>query len=208
MDSVIKLLSLEKCRATRVGNEFKRGISGGEKKRTNIGIELIGMPSLIFMDEPTTGLDTSTAYDVMKITKDMTKDGRTIITTIHQPSHEILECFDNIICLCKGHMIYNGSPKKVMAYFSNIGYTIPPFTNPADFLMRIVNDHDIHLENSNYRRNNKAKVIKETCEALLSKNEKLPTQDDPEVKKIVNEKMLEMAKTDPKLKKLSYEEVQ
>ncbi len=67
-----------------------RGISGGEKKRTNIGIELISNPNLLFLDEPTTGLDSTTALSVMKMVRDLKKRGITIISTIHSPSDNIL----------------------------------------------------------------------------------------------------------------------
>lgn len=60
-----------------------RGISGGERKRTSIGVELLTNPSLIFLDEPTTGLDSSTAFNVMDLMKKIAMNGRTVITTIH-----------------------------------------------------------------------------------------------------------------------------
>ncbi len=66
VDELISLLGLDKVRNTRIGDERIRGISGGEKKRVNIGIELIQNPNLLFLDEPTTGLDSSTALSVMK----------------------------------------------------------------------------------------------------------------------------------------------
>lgn len=65
VSAVIRELGLERCAETRVGTEFIRGVSGGERKRTNIGMELIIKPSVLFLDEPTTGLDASTANAVM-----------------------------------------------------------------------------------------------------------------------------------------------
>ena len=63
---IIELMSLQKCQDTPVGNNLKRGVSGGEKKRVSIGIELISNPNLLFLDEPTTGLDSTTAYDIIE----------------------------------------------------------------------------------------------------------------------------------------------
>jgi len=74
-----------------IGDNFTRGISGGEKKRVSIGIELVSNPNLLFLDEPTTGLDSSTAEDIIKDLKSLCKRGITIISTIHSPSKEILE---------------------------------------------------------------------------------------------------------------------
>ena len=66
-----------------------KGISGGERKRTSIGVELITDPSLIFLDEPTTGLDSTTALQVILLLKDLASKGKTVISTIHQPSSEL-----------------------------------------------------------------------------------------------------------------------
>lgn len=77
-----------------MGNSYVRGISGGEKKRVNIGIELIQNPNLLFLDEPTTGLDSTNALNVMRVVQRLKKKGITIISTIHQPSAKILELFD------------------------------------------------------------------------------------------------------------------
>jgi len=82
-DEVIKMLGLEKCKNTRVGGDVIRGVSGGEKKRTSIALELITDPSVLFLDEPTTGLDSKSALDVASILKMLSENGRTIITTIH-----------------------------------------------------------------------------------------------------------------------------
>jgi ABC-type multidrug transport system ATPase subunit len=80
---MIDLLGLQKCADTVIGGPLLRGISGGEKKRTAIGVELISNPPLIFMDEPTTGLDSRSAEKVVEICDFMRRKGRTIISTIH-----------------------------------------------------------------------------------------------------------------------------
>ena len=81
-----------------------RGISGGEKKRTNIGVELIKNPSLIFLDEPTSGLDTFQALNVIEGLKILANTGRTIIMSIHQPRSGIYGLFDRLILLSNGHI--------------------------------------------------------------------------------------------------------
>lgn len=80
---MIDELRLRKCQHTQIGGVLIKGISGGEKKRTTIGIELLTDPNLLFLDEPTTGLDAYTAFSVIWTLRELAKCGRTIITTIH-----------------------------------------------------------------------------------------------------------------------------
>lgn len=145
-DSIIKKLGLQNCQDTRVGNDIKRGVSGGERKRTSIGIEMITDPSLMFLDEPTTGLDSKSALNVASLLRNLADNGRTIIATIHSPSAEILTTFHKVICLCKGQIIYDGPPEGIINHFSSIGFPAPPMTNPADHLMNIIHEDDIRIK--------------------------------------------------------------
>ena len=86
VEELIRILGLVECADTYIGNTLIRGISGGEKRRTSIGVELLTNPSIIFLDEPTTGLDSTTALNLMMFLNEVTKNGRTIVSTIHQPS--------------------------------------------------------------------------------------------------------------------------
>lgn len=87
VNGVIELLRLQNCRNTPIGDAQSRGVSGGERKRVNIGNEIVTAPTVILLDEPTSGLDSSTAEIVMSAMSLMAKStNRTIITTIHQPS--------------------------------------------------------------------------------------------------------------------------
>lgn len=84
VNDLIATLKLNKCQNTRIGGPLVKGVSGGERKRTSIGVELITDPNLIFLDEPTTGLDSFTATSVMESLGDLArKDNRTVISTIH-----------------------------------------------------------------------------------------------------------------------------
>ena len=100
---------------------FKRGISGGERKRTSIAYELITDPALFLLDEPTSGLDSASAMRVIKCLKEEARRGMGILATIHQPSAELLFMFDRIILMSEGHMIYNGPPKKALNFFKQFG---------------------------------------------------------------------------------------
>eukprot|EP00118_Oscarella_pearsei_P017735 m.178311 g.178311 ORF g.178311 m.178311 type:complete len:266 (+) comp39173_c0_seq10:79-876(+) len=93
VEKVLNDLGLTKVSDSKVGTEFLRGISGGERKRTNIGMELIVQPSILFLDEPTTGLDAHTAVSVIRLLKDLSANA-TIIFSIHQPRYSIFKLFD------------------------------------------------------------------------------------------------------------------
>lgn len=151
---VIEEMNLEKCSSTVVGGLFVRGISGGERKRTSIGIELVSDPNLLFLDEPTTGLDSTTALEIMKNIADLRDRGITVISTIHQPSDEIMEHFDKVLILCDGHIIYDGSPANIKDYLNKIGFGNSEFETPIEYFMKIIDRDDI-----------KVKLIKETGEA-------------------------------------------
>ena len=98
-------------------------MSGGERKRTAIGVELITDPTLIFLDEPTTGLDSFTATNVMEILGDLArKEGRTVVSTIHQPNTDIFEMFDRLMLLAKGKIIYFNEARLSVDYFGSIGF--------------------------------------------------------------------------------------
>lgn len=83
VDEIVSELRLSKCQNTKIGGPLVKGVSGGERKRTSIGVELITDPTLVFLDEPTTGLDSFTATSVMETLKELAESGRTIISTIH-----------------------------------------------------------------------------------------------------------------------------
>ncbi|KAJ3070649.1 ATP-binding cassette sub- G member 1 [Podochytrium sp. JEL0797] len=141
VDKTIKLLNLEKCSGTIIGNSTIKGVSGGEKKRVAMAMEIITNPSVLYLDEPTSGLDTFTAFSVVNTLKNLAKTGRTIITTIHQPSSEIFQLFDDLLLMANGEIVYAGPANSAIDYFTKIGYNCPDFTNPADFLfMSVLNN--------------------------------------------------------------------
>ncbi|CAF1684025.1 unnamed protein product, partial [Rotaria magnacalcarata] len=133
--AVIEEVGLKGCADTRVGTEFLRGISGGEKKRTCIGMELVLSPEILFLDEPTTGLDASTASSIMNCLKDLSERHRTIIFSIHQPRYSIFKIFDTVMFMCQGRCLYHGSTKDVVPFFSSYDYQCEPYDNPADFAL-------------------------------------------------------------------------
>ncbi|XP_063074749.1 broad substrate specificity ATP-binding cassette transporter ABCG2-like [Engraulis encrasicolus] len=139
VNNLIEELGLGKVADSKVGTQLIRGISGGERKRTNIGMELIIDPAVLFLDEPTTGLDASTANSVLVLLKKMASHGRTIIMSIHQPRYSIYRLFDSLTLLVSGKQVYHGPAQEALEYFSNIGYTCEAHNNPADFFLDVIN---------------------------------------------------------------------
>jgi len=140
-------LKLHKCSNTKIGGPLVKGVSGGERKRTSIGVELITDPSLIFLDEPTTGLDSFTATSVMEILRNLAiHEGRTVISTIHQPNSDIYEMFDRLMLLARGKIIYFNEARHCVDYFGGIGFQCPELSNPADYFMTMMSIESIELD--------------------------------------------------------------
>uniref|UniRef100_A0A6B2L0A8 ABC transporter domain-containing protein n=1 Tax=Arcella intermedia TaxID=1963864 RepID=A0A6B2L0A8_9EUKA len=142
VNDVIEKFGLSKVADSRIGTAVRRGISGGEKKRAAISSEFITDPSLILLDEPTSGLDSVTAYTIVEQLKNLAhKDGKTVITTIHQPSGKMFKMFDKLLILSHGHVIYFGNSASAVQYFGdNLGKVCGQYENPADFFLEAVDE--------------------------------------------------------------------
>lgn len=135
-------LQLVACKDTLVGNPDMKGISGGERKRTSIGMELISNPSILFLDEPTSGLDSQTSLKVVSLLKRVAVEKNVaVICTIHQPSSNIFNIFDQLIIIERGNIIYNDSPVNITSYFKSIGKPLNEHANPADAFMRTLEEN-------------------------------------------------------------------
>lgn len=138
-DAIIVELGLTRCRNTIIGGPLLRGVSGGERKRVSIGHEMLTNPSLLFLDEPTSGLDSTTAQKIIFTLQSLARGGRTIVTTIHQPSSRLYYMFNKVILLTEGNAIYYGEASAAMDYFSSIGFSPAVPMNPADFMLDLAN---------------------------------------------------------------------
>ncbi|XP_041838230.1 broad substrate specificity ATP-binding cassette transporter ABCG2b [Melanotaenia boesemani] len=139
VNAIIQDLGLTDCADTNIGTEFLRGVSGGERKRCSIGMELITSPSLLFLDEPTTGLDSNTANCIIGLLHKLSRRGKTVIFSIHQPRYSIFKQFDHLTLMHKGEVVYAGAAGYALEYFTDLGFQIEAFNNPADFFMDITN---------------------------------------------------------------------
>ncbi|KAL6064490.1 ABC2 type transporter superfamily protein, variant 2 [Balamuthia mandrillaris] len=138
VDILLQLLQLAHRADNIVGDDFVRGVSGGEKKRVTIGTEVIKLSQLLLLDECTTGLDASAALAVLRVVRALADSGKTVMCALRQPSYEVLSLFDNVIIMAVGEIAYFGPLKRSLAYFRALGYECPPNVNPADFLQEVV----------------------------------------------------------------------
>ncbi|KAI4378236.1 hypothetical protein MLD38_015745 [Melastoma candidum] len=141
---VLEIIELDDIKDAIVGIPGKNGLSMEQRKRLTIAVELLSNPSIVFMDEPTSGLDARAAAIVMRVVKNIVSKGRTIVCTIHQPSVDIFEAFDELILLKRGgQLIYCGElgehSGKLIEYFEGIPGIpkIPKNYNPATWLLEI-----------------------------------------------------------------------
>eukprot|EP01087_Luapelamoeba_hula_P002611 TRINITY_DN1228_c0_g1_i2.p1 TRINITY_DN1228_c0_g1~~TRINITY_DN1228_c0_g1_i2.p1 ORF type:complete len:769 (+),score=143.42 TRINITY_DN1228_c0_g1_i2:107-2308(+) len=139
VEEVLSELGLQRCSNTIIGGRFSRGVSGGERKRTNIANEIVNNASLIFLDEPTTGLDAATSMGLVVSLKNLSRNGHTVVTTIHQPSSAMFMLFDNVLLLAEGGFpVFHGAGRDVLPYFASLGLHSPSHYNPADFMLELV----------------------------------------------------------------------
>ncbi|XP_074280642.1 ABC transporter G family member 11 [Silene latifolia] len=139
VESTIVEMGLQDCADTVVGNWHLRGISGGEKRRVSIALEILMRPRLLFLDEPTSGLDSASAFFVTQTLRGLSRDGRTVIASIHQPSSEVFELFDRLYLLSGGNTVYFGQASESYEFFAQAGFPCPSLRNPSDHFLRCIN---------------------------------------------------------------------
>lgn len=132
IEEIARILGLTSIMESQV-----RFISGGEKKRLSIGVELVTNPPVMFFDEPTSGLDSSSSLQVMKHLQNLAHGGRTIVVVIHQPSSRIFQLFDDVYVLSEGHCLYNGPISELVPTLEAHGFPYPEFYNRADFAIEV-----------------------------------------------------------------------
>ncbi|KAE8056426.1 hypothetical protein FH972_013201 [Carpinus fangiana] len=143
IDYIIKILGLEICADTMVGDEMRRGISGGQRKRVTIGEMLVGPVRALFMDEISTGLDSSTTFQIVNsLGQAIHILGGTIVISLLQPAPETYDLFDDIILLTDGHIVYQGPRESVLEFFEFMGFKCPKRKGVANFLQEVTSKKD------------------------------------------------------------------
>lgn len=167
---LMKELGLEHVAASRIGKGSNRGISGGERRRVSIGVDLVHDPAVVLIDEPTSGLDSASALHVVTLLKSMAANqGKTIILTIHQPGFRILELFDRIILLSNGFVMHNGSLHFLEERLKFAGHPIPPHVNVLEFAIDVIESLEVQNSVSSLQS-----IREETCIVPVTQ-EKLPS---------------------------------
>ncbi|KAG6409649.1 hypothetical protein SASPL_127690 [Salvia splendens] len=142
-DYIIKILGLEVCADTLVGDEMVRGISGGQRKRLTTGEMLVGPARALFMDEISTGLDSSTTFQIVNSIRQTIHilQGTGVISLL-QPAPETFDLFDDIILLSDGQVVYHGPREHVLEFFEYMGFRCPERKGVADFLQEVTSKKD------------------------------------------------------------------
>ncbi|KAJ6842230.1 ABC transporter G family member 42-like [Iris pallida] len=142
-DYTLRILGLDICADVMVGDDLQRGISGGQKKRMTTGEMIVGPTKTLFMDEISTGLDSSTTFQIVKCLKQIVHLGEaTILMSLLQPAPETFDLFDDIILLSEGQIVYQGPREFVLEFFEICGFSCPDRKGTADFLQEVTSRKD------------------------------------------------------------------
>ncbi|KAI5408719.1 ABC transporter G family member 31 isoform X2 [Lathyrus oleraceus] len=142
-DYILKVLGLDVCADTVVGSDMIRGISGGQKKRVTTGEMIVGPRKALFMDEISTGLDSSTTFQIVKCLRNFVHQMEaTVLMALLQPAPETFELFDDLILLSDGYIVYQGPVENVVEFFESLSFKLPPRKGVADFLQEVTSKKD------------------------------------------------------------------
>ncbi|XP_062565323.1 protein scarlet-like [Armigeres subalbatus] len=136
INDLLTQTNLLECYHTQIGGDGERKtISGGEKKRLAFAVELLSRPKILFCDEPTTGLDSYSAGQVVQMMRGLTRSGTSVLCTIHQPSDELFYMFDNVLLLTNGRTAFMGKPHEAIGFFDLLNIKRPFNCATAEFLI-------------------------------------------------------------------------
>uniref|UniRef100_A0A0D3ETI8 ABC transporter domain-containing protein n=2 Tax=Oryza TaxID=4527 RepID=A0A0D3ETI8_9ORYZ len=142
-DYILRILGLDMCADVIVGDELRRGISGGQKKRLTTAEMLVGPTKVLFMDEISTGLDSSTTFQIIRCIQQIVHMGEaTVLVSLLQPAPEIFELFDDVMLLSEGQIVYQGPREHVLEFFERCGFRCPERKGVADFLQEVTSKKD------------------------------------------------------------------
>ncbi|XP_028778960.1 ABC transporter G family member 29-like isoform X2 [Neltuma alba] len=137
-DYTLKILGLDICKDTIVGDAMRRGISGGQRKRLTTGEMIVGPTKTLFMDEISTGLDSSTTYQIVKCLQQICHlTEATIFMSLLQPAPETFDLFDDVVLLSEGQIVYQGPRDLILQFFEYCGFRCPERKGTADFLLEV-----------------------------------------------------------------------
>ncbi|CAL9110514.1 unnamed protein product, partial [Musa textilis] len=142
-DYILKIMGLDICADTMIGDAMRRGISGGEKKRLTTGEMIVGPTKALFMDEISTGLDSSTTFQIVTCLQQFAHiTESTVVVSLLQPAPETYELFDDIILMAEGKIVYHGPRTQILDFFAQCGFKCPERKGVADFLQEVLSRKD------------------------------------------------------------------
>ena len=140
INELLRAFGLTNQANTLIGTLLKKGVSTGQKRRLSVASQLISAPKILFLDEPTTGLDSAASFKVMSYVRQVADANKLIvIASIHQPSTATFELFDRLLLLSGGRTCFSGLVSEVKPYFESIGFAMPSQINPAEFILDLTN---------------------------------------------------------------------
>lgn len=178
VQALIDQLGLRNAAKTIIGDEGHRGVSGGERRRVSIGMDIIHDPIILFLDEPMSGLDSTSAFMVVKVLRRIARSGSIVMMSVHQPSSRILSLLDRLIFLSLGNTVFNGRPDDLQRYFSEFRRPIPDNENRTEFALDVIRELEsstpsaVHLlvdHNKSWQSSNKVSVSSDS--RMLTLNE-------------------------------------
>jgi ATP-binding cassette subfamily G (WHITE) protein 2 len=155
--SLIQELGLSRVAGARVGDDRVRGISGGEKRRVSIGVDVIHDPKVLILDEPTSGLDSTSALQIIDMVKTMAETrGRTVILSIHQPGFRIVKLFNTILLLANGCVLHHGAVDQLGVNLRLMGLELPLHVNVVEFAIESI---DTIQQNRKFQRVDRKEML-------------------------------------------------
>uniref|UniRef100_A0A671YEE5 ATP-binding cassette sub-family G member 5 n=1 Tax=Sparus aurata TaxID=8175 RepID=A0A671YEE5_SPAAU len=154
VSAVMAELSLTHVAHSVIGGRVFPGISGGERRRVSIASQLLQDPRVVLLDEPTTGLDSMTANQIVVLLAELARRDRIVIVTIHQPRSELFRVFSRIAIMSRGELVFCGQPGEMVDFFSQCGYECPEYCNPFDIYVDFtsVDTHNSEREAATFNR--------------------------------------------------------
>ncbi|XP_073337440.1 ATP-binding cassette sub-family G member 5 [Pagrus major] len=154
VSAVMAELSLAHVAHSVIGGRVFPGISGGERRRVSIASQLLQDPRVVLLDEPTTGLDSMTANQIVVLLAELARRNRIVIVTIHQPRSELFRVFSRIAIMSRGELVFCGQPGEMVDFFSQCGYECPEYCNPFDIYVDFtsVDTHNSMREAATFNR--------------------------------------------------------
>jgi ABC-type multidrug transport system ATPase subunit len=180
-EEVLMKMGLKDCADNLIGSDLVKGISGGEKRRVSIAVQILTDPRVLLLDEPTSGLDAFTANSILDVLRGLAAEGRTLILTIHQARSDIFKHFGNVLLLARGGSpAYAGLAKDMLGYFGGLGHQCPQHTNPADYALDLITVDLQEEEREAESRHRVEKLIEAWTAHTIAGSPRLPNIDEKE----------------------------